>query len=59
MKRDVDFDDFLSCLAGEIEDHIPHMKFGTDEANDRAWEVAEAFAWQLWSEMTRDRPDEP
>ena len=51
MMPDIPFQNFESVLAQHIEEHLPGFTFGTDEANDRAWQIAREFAWRLWAEM--------
>ena len=43
------FENFRRDLVDAIEEHMPSMD--SDKANDIAWEISEAFAWQIWAEI--------
>lgn len=56
MVVDRAFTNFEGDLVDAIEENLPAFDFGTDDANDRAWAITRAFAWQIWSEMNRTEP---
>lgn len=48
-----EFDQFQNDLREAIEAHLPTFAAGSGAANDRAWDIAQHFAWRLWSEMLK------